>query len=185
MIDARINVGLPAHPKTKKLIKRLGTDSAWRLICLFLWAAQNRPDGDLAGLADEDIELAIDWSGEDGAFVAALVAVGYLDGDEGSYQLHDWKEHNPWANGSGARSEKARWNALCKHHGKKMAAELMPEYAGIYLKSRQQRPHSRHPCILRHHGKLPPNGLPLFARSSRHHPPTKAIKPSPRQQTRC
>ena len=31
MIDARISVGLPAHPKTKKLIRRLGEGGAWRL----------------------------------------------------------------------------------------------------------------------------------------------------------
>jgi len=40
--DARISVGLPGHPKTKKLIKRLGQAAAWNLVCLILWAAANR-----------------------------------------------------------------------------------------------------------------------------------------------
>ena len=129
MIDARISVGLPSHPKTKKLIRRVGEGGAWRLVCLFLWAAQTRPDGDLSGMTGEDIELAADWQGEDGAFIGALVEVGFIDGEEGRYEIHDWQEHNPWAAGAEARSEKARWNAMCKHHGRAKAAEMMPDYA--------------------------------------------------------
>lgn len=127
--DARLSVGLAAHPKTKKLIRRIGGDGAWRLVCLFLWCAANRSDGNLAGMSDEDIELAVDWGGDDGAFVAALSSVGFLDGDEFSRSIHDWEEHNPWAAGSEARSEKARWAAMCKQHGRKVAAARMPEYA--------------------------------------------------------
>lgn len=130
MTDARINVALPSHPKTKKLIKRLGTDAAWRLVCLFLWVSQNKPDGSLSGMRAEDIELAVDWPGEDGEFTKALVEVAFIDGNEADgYVIHDWREHNPWAADSDLRIEKARFNALCKHHGKDEAAKRMPEYA--------------------------------------------------------
>lgn len=128
-IDARISTGLPAHPKTKKLARRLGAAGPLGCIYLFLWAAANRSDGDLTGLSDEDIELAIDWAGGEGAFVAAMVEVGFLDGAEGARQIHDWAEHNPWAAGAEARSEKSRWAALCKQHGRQEAARQMPEYA--------------------------------------------------------
>lgn len=127
--DARLSVGLASHPKTKKLIRRLGTDAAWRLVCLFLWCAANRSNGSLAGMSDEDIELTVDWAGEEGAFAATLREVGFLDGDEYFSSIHDWEEHNPWAAGSEARSEKARWAALCKQHGRPGAAKLMPDYA--------------------------------------------------------
>lgn len=130
MSDARINTAIASHPKTKKLIKIAGTDAAWRLICLFLWVAHNKPDGNLSGMMAEDIELAVDWPGDDGAFVGALVSVGFIDGCEtDGYLIHDWAEHNPWAAGSEKRSEKARFNALCKHFGKDEAASRMPEYA--------------------------------------------------------
>lgn len=129
MLDARISVGLPSHPKTKKLIRRIGEAGAWRLVCLFLWVAQSRPDGDLSGMTGEDIELAADWQGDEGAFVTALIEVGFVDGQEGSYAIHDWAEHNPWAAGADARSEKAKWLALCKHHGRAKAAGMMPDYA--------------------------------------------------------
>lgn len=129
MTDARISVELPRHPKTKKLIRRVGEGGAYRLVCLFLWAAGNRSDGDLAGMSDEDIELSVDWSGEPGAFVRALSEVGFLDGDEGQRSIHGWAEHNPWAAGAEARSEKSRWAALCKQHGRRIAAQMMPDYA--------------------------------------------------------
>lgn len=135
MMDARISVGLPSHPKTKKLVRRLGAAGAWKLVCLFLWAAANRPDGDLSGMSGEDIELSVDWDGEDGAFVDALRAVGFLDGGDCAYRIHDWSEHNPWAAGADARSEKAKWLALCKHHGRAKAAEMMPEYAARIRKA--------------------------------------------------
>ncbi|MEB3098818.1 hypothetical protein VCS63_23480 [Achromobacter sp. D10] len=127
--DARLAVGLATHPKTKKLVRRLGGEGAWRLVCLFLWCAANRPNGNLAGLSDEDIELAVDWTGGEGELVATLCDVGFLDGDEFRRTLHDWEEHNPWVAGSEARSDKARWAALCKKHGRNEAARRMPEYA--------------------------------------------------------
>lgn len=126
--DARLSTALPAHPKTKKLLRRLGPGAGWALVCLILWARENRPDGDLSGMSVEDIELAVDWSGENDAFVAALVAVGFLDGTENGYSLHDWDDHQPWAAGSEARSEKARWASLCRRHGRDEAARLMPDY---------------------------------------------------------
>ena len=137
--DARIKTGLPSHPKTKKLVRRLGGDAGWRLVCLFLWAAAHRSDGDLSGMTDEDVELAVDWGGEEGAFVRTLVEVGFLDGEEGARTIHDWQEHNPWAAGSEARSEKAKWAALCKQHGRSEAARAMPEYAARLEQASQER----------------------------------------------
>jgi hypothetical protein len=107
----------------------LGNNAAWALICLFIFSAQNKPDGDLSGMDDGDIELAVDWEGEDGTFVAALVKVGFLEGEKGSYRIHDWAEHNGWVYGSEDRNERARFAALCKNHGRAYAEREMPEYA--------------------------------------------------------
>ena len=129
--DARISTGLPSHPKTKKLVRRLGPGAGWGLVCLFLWVASNRSDGDLSGMSTEDIELAADWDGHDGVFVKELCAVRFLDGTEGCYSIHDWAEHNPWAAGAESRSLKAKWNAAKRHHGPAEADRLVPEYAAI------------------------------------------------------
>ena len=60
--DARISTAFPRHPKTVKLQRRLGATGCGSLVCLFLWVADNRPDGDLSGMSDEDIEIAAGWS---------------------------------------------------------------------------------------------------------------------------
>ncbi len=86
----------------------------------------------------EDIELASDWAGDNDALVRELASVGFLDGDAGSYRLHDWAEHQPWSAGAEARSEKAKWAALCRRHGRQEAAQLMPEYAAKLLSAQPE-----------------------------------------------
>lgn len=127
--DARLNTGLAGHHKTKKLLRRLGPAGPWALVCLFLWTAANRSDGDLSGMSNEDIELAADWQGEPDALVPVLAEVGFLDGSAGERKIHDWAEHNPWAAGAEDRAESSRWAALCKRYGRDGAAERMPDYA--------------------------------------------------------
>jgi hypothetical protein len=126
--DARINTALPSHPKAKKLLRELGAEGGWYLVRLFLWATENRSGGDLSGMSDDDIELAIDWPGDLGAFVGHLALVGFIDGEAGSRRIHDWNEHNPWAAGAKDRSTKARWNAAKRHHGEAAADRPVPEH---------------------------------------------------------
>jgi hypothetical protein len=96
----------------------LGPEAVVSLLQTILFAAESRPDGNLAGLDDEEIELAADWSGESGAFVAALAEVGFLDGPQGGRAIHDWAEHNPWAATRSQRIDAARaaatkrWDAV-------------------------------------------------------------------------
>lgn len=161
MADARISTALPAHPKTKKLVRKLGAAGAWYLVRLFLWAAENRSTGDLSGLSNEDLELAIDFDGEEGSFMSALVSVGFVDGAEGGYTIHDWAEHNPWAAGSEKRSEKAKWAALCKQHGRAEAATIMPEYARRLLESASSTQVAESSCAPSPSPSPSPNPSPL------------------------
>ena len=93
--DARISTGLPGDLRTKKLMRRLGQAAGWNLVCLILWVAANRNDGDLSRMSDEDIELMADWGGEVGAFAATLTEVGFLEGEEGARRIPDWLPHKP------------------------------------------------------------------------------------------
>lgn len=141
-MDARISLELPRHPKTKKLIRRIGEGGAFRLVCLFLWVAGNRSSGDLEGLTDEDIELAVDWTGEPGAFVAALADVGFLDGAEGTRSVHDWAEHNPWAAGAEGRSERAR-AAAAKKWGSDLASANRAKRSERLSEARRKGTHTK------------------------------------------
>jgi hypothetical protein len=166
--DARISTALPQHPKTVKLQRRLGASGCWSLICLFLWVADNRPEGDLQGMTVEDIEIAAGWTGETEKFVSTLVEVRFLDGPDGGYQVHDWAEHNPWAatrperTRSAKKAAAARWAkmqgasdphaTLCEPHETAMpssphlsspldTAKPIPplsESAPVYSKEKQQ-----------------------------------------------
>lgn len=100
--DIRISVGFWQHPKTKKTIKRLGLEGIMSLQMLWIWAAQNRPDGNLRGMDGEDIELAASWEGEEGLFFSTCCGL-WIDDNQDGLRLHDWEEHNPWVSGSEAR----------------------------------------------------------------------------------
>ena len=113
--DVRIATGLRHHRKTKRLRRALGAEGCWSLVCLFLWAGEQRWSGDLSGLTDDDIEDEADWRGEPGALVAALIELRFLTGSSGHRKIHEWEEHNPYAAAKGARIAKgkaavnARW----------------------------------------------------------------------------
>ncbi|HAO34035.1 MAG TPA: hypothetical protein DCQ84_13935 [Candidatus Competibacteraceae bacterium] len=113
--DIRLSVKFFEHPKTIKLERRLGIQGVKALIKLWMWAALNKPEGDL-GHDAEDIEIAAQWSGEPELFSKALVDLRWLDHIDGRYRLHDWIEHNPWAAKDGTRSDKARFSRMAKTH---------------------------------------------------------------------
>jgi hypothetical protein len=121
--DARISTALPRHPKTIKLARRLGTEGCWSLVCLFLWVADNRPDGDLQKMTSEDIEIAAGWNGEPGSFVSVLAAVRFLDGGAGDYKIHDWAQHNPWAAGRPGRIAAAKLAANSRWERKRVEGD--------------------------------------------------------------
>ena len=124
----------PPYPRTRrhqKLRKRLGVDGCWSLICLFLWAADNKSDGDLRGMSDEDIEIAADWPGDEGVFVRTLREVVFLDGEDGKYHIHDWAQHNPYAMAHGQRVEAAKRAAFARWQPHQYA-EGMRSASGAY-----------------------------------------------------
>ena len=115
-MDIRIDVEFFSHPKTVKLERRLGLEAVKALMVLWTWAARNRPDGDLAGLENEDIEIAAGWMGEVNKLASTLNALGWLDGEPGAFRLHQWEEHNPWVAEMQSRSDKARLSRMAQTH---------------------------------------------------------------------
>ena len=111
--DFHIQLSFFTHPKRRKLEKRLGKGACFCLIELWSFTAFNKPDGILANMTTEDIEIAADWNGEDGVFVSTLIDVRFLDRDAGTYLIHDWRDHNPYATGALDRSrQSARASAI-------------------------------------------------------------------------
>ena len=115
-MDIRIDVEFFSHPKTVKLERRLGLEAVKALMVLWTWAARNRPDGDLSGLENEDIEIAAGWMGEVNKLAPTLNALGWLDGEPGTFRLHQWQEYNPWVAEMQSRSDKARLSRMAQTH---------------------------------------------------------------------
>lgn len=129
-IDFRVAVDFFTHHKARKLKKRLGASAVLSLLQLWAYAAKLRVDGNLSGMTPEDIELAAEWEGADGALVAALEEIGFIDVRRSSddrqtnadgrptifdaveIRLHDWAEHNPFVVEAEDRSGKARFSRL-------------------------------------------------------------------------
>ena len=84
---------LGAHPKTRRLARLLGcpaTQAIGILQCLWWWAVDYAPDGDLGRYESGDIADACLWEGDADTLALALGAAGFLD--DGRY-IHDWEEY--------------------------------------------------------------------------------------------
>ena len=89
--DIRLVIGWPSHWKTRALRRACGDRAPLCLIELWMYAAQHKPDGNLGGMTDDEIEAAAGWEGERGAFAGSLRSpCRYLD--EGNV-LHQWDDH--------------------------------------------------------------------------------------------
>jgi hypothetical protein len=111
--DIRVLTTFPRHPKTIKLKRILGT---WEpIITLWLWAAENRPEGDFNGMDADDISIAAMWADDPKTLIDALIKVRFIaETEPGAYVLHGWTEHNAYAANAEKRSEKARLAARAR-----------------------------------------------------------------------
>ena len=156
--DFRVAVDFFAHHKARKLKKRLGADGLMALLQLWAYAAKLRADGDLSGMTVEDIELASGWDGTEGALVAALVEVGFLDQNGEAYALHDWEDHqdvlrlkkiaNGWEPGN--RIEDIPMSAWKRLRVKIFSRD---NYVCQYCGRKTERPHCDHVVPISRGGK--------------------------------
>jgi hypothetical protein len=124
--DIRLSIAACTHFKLERLRLLLGGQACWALVCLWAYAGDQRWDGDLSGMTDEDIEGAARWIGEPGELVKALVRLRLLDGAAGHRRVHDWAEHQPYAAQRGQRAEASRKAAQARWNRQKASAEDAP-----------------------------------------------------------
>jgi len=116
--DLRLALDFVDHPKAVKLRRRLGAEAVLSLLRLWAFAAQRHPDGLLAGVDDDDLEIAARWSDERaGELVPVLVELGFLEGPPQGRALHDWEEHQPWVSTAPQRTARARAAARARWGG--------------------------------------------------------------------
>jgi len=92
-IWGEVHVGLPDHPKTARLRRRLGVSLPTvigYLVLLWMWALRYAPNGDLSRFDPDVLADAAGWEDDPGVFVRALVMAGFVDE---SMQIHDWHDY--------------------------------------------------------------------------------------------
>jgi hypothetical protein len=128
--DIRLSIDFRDHPKIVRLHKLLGDPGICSLVTLWAWARKYRPRGILSSMDADDIENGAKWAGETGLFVKTIVALKLLDLNDGTYWVHDWKEHQPWAYYSEERSQRARLAAEGRWRQKKESSTRSSSRAG-------------------------------------------------------
>ena len=107
--DIRVDVGFLDHWKTDTLQAACGAEGVLALMRLWIFAAQNKPDGRLTGITDPLIERVAKWRGESGQLLHCLIENRFIDQDgDGVWCLHDWAQHNPYAAKAEWRRDRAR-----------------------------------------------------------------------------
>lgn len=114
MPSINLDLDYPDHPKTRRLVGILGRGAEAMPIRLWCYCGKyHRNDGSLSSYATEEIEALLDWHGEPGKAIQALVRVGFLDRTPEGLFVHDWEEHagHLLAYHEAAKAgAKARWN---------------------------------------------------------------------------
>ena len=87
---------LARHPKTLRLMRRLGTSRAetiGHLHMFWWWCLDYAPDGDLTSFDNEELATAAEWEGDADTFANAMIDAGFVDDDDALRYVHDWQEY--------------------------------------------------------------------------------------------
>jgi hypothetical protein len=88
--------GLSKHPKTKKLIRKLGIPGPHiigHLHYLWWWALDFAQDGEITQFDAFDIADACEWKDDPNDLFLALVDAGFIDKKDDRYFIHDWHDY--------------------------------------------------------------------------------------------
>lgn len=118
--------GLSAHPKTRKLMRRIGLPGphiVGHLHYLWWWALDFAQDGEITKYDAFDIADACQYTGDAEEFYDALIDSGFIDIKDDRYFLHDWYDY------AGKLIELRKKDAERKRNsrGKNKESESFPE----------------------------------------------------------
>lgn len=114
------------HYKTKRLARELKVTVAaaiGHLHCLWWWAIDFAPDGDLSKFDDYEIADAIGYEGKDPTKAkAALISAGFLDNsDTGTVTIHDWYDYSGQLGDKRVESRKKERDRKAEYRARKKA----------------------------------------------------------------
>ncbi len=166
--------GTPWHPKTSDLMRRLGVPryaACGVLETLWLFTATYAQEGDVGRFTDTAIAEGIDWRGDAGELVKALVDARWLDADPvHRLVVHHWSHH----------CDDAVHCALARA-GKVFADGARPKVSRLSKKDREaaEAAYARHTHGVRTANALPSPPLPSPS------PPGLGGAPAPAREERA
>jgi len=114
--DIRVKTSFRSNRKRKKLSKLLGYDCAGHILDLWIEASLSRCKGVLENWDEDDIAEASGWEGDPRVWTQMLLNVGFLDNnDNGTFELHDWREHQGYVFHREHRVKRARKAAAARY----------------------------------------------------------------------
>lgn len=119
-----VHQSLPRHPKLIRFASRLKIArpvAVGHLTCLWLWAMDYAPSGDLSRFDAAEIAAGAEWTGSSDELIEALISAGFVERE--TRCLHDWAEYGGKLH---AKLEKDRERKRLKR-----AAELPVTSSGI------------------------------------------------------
>lgn len=131
----KVETDMPRHLKTIQLARALGIDRVTALgwmMTLLCWVQEQRPDGDLDGMCEQDIADAVGYENDASEFVKALVCCRFLDlADDSSphYLIHGWSERY-------AKMERAK-EAARDRQNKRRKRDTSVTHAAVTVESQQ------------------------------------------------
>lgn len=91
---ARINTEYPRHRKTIRLVSLLGAIAELYPIRLWLWAAEQSPNGCLHDLGAAEVASIVGHAGDAQHLMDGLVSAGFVERDDsGVLWIRSWEEH--------------------------------------------------------------------------------------------
>lgn len=107
------------HPKTKRLVRRLGKGA--EVLPIKMWAycgKYHKRDGRLTGYTTDEIRTDVcGYWGDGQELIDALLAEGFLDRDAEGLFVHDWLEHASHLTAYEERARKGGQAAASKRRG--------------------------------------------------------------------
>ena len=176
--DIRIALSFSTHRKRKKLERLLGPRGTLCLIDLWSKVAEHRPKGVLTGMTEEDIAFDASWPKEPDRFCKVLCEIGFMDrSEDGTYSIHDWKEHQGYVFYGPERSEHARLMAN-RRWTKKSKNELKDEHTPEVLENKENENASGMPSVCgKHTNSNAPSPYPYPYPEPEPNPKNKRIPP--------
>lgn len=104
------------HPKTTRLVARLGKGSEVLLIRLWAYCGRyHSEDGKLTGYDEREIEALAKWWGKPGEMLEAMRAVGYMAKTGEDWLMEGWQKHQGHISALKKRGRKmaeVRWGRM-------------------------------------------------------------------------